>query len=295
MISLESKPDQADKFKLAAKIPGTSLPASPDKDVILSTGKALKSELPPPPPPIATPTIANSVFNSKTNSMYGSDINIDTLADEEASEFDGLLYKDPTNSTNTLHMLNVLRKNRQLCDLILQLDDDAQDIYCHQLILACNSKFFMEIFNTSQDTDTNHDPVDDTHKSPTQQSQQQNHKKHSLSDFINKNHGANQRQILFCLSAYLRNFLSGSHHHYAKINSIINHNNHTYQKAHLHSSAHNIDMTQGAVLDDETINHINQNLDCQALKICIDYMYTSKLKVYTIITHENQLKTLICK
>lgn len=45
------------------------------------------------------------------------------------------------------------------------------------------------------------------------------------------------------------------------------------------SAAHNIDKTQGAVLDDECVNHINQNLDCQALKICIDYMYTSKLKV----------------
>ncbi len=280
MISIETKVDQANKFKLVPKISSDSSPTSPDKDTMVNTGSEI---LPPPPPPplprTVTPTVANSGLNSKTNSMYGSDVNIDIIADEAVTDFDGLLYKDPTNSTNTLHMLNVLRKNRQLCDLILQLDDDSQDIYCHQLILACNSKFFMEIFNTVQDTDSNHDSVEDTQKSPIQQTHPQVNQKKSLSDFINKNHGANQRQILFCLSAYLRNFLSDSHHHYAKINSIINHNNHTYQKGHLHSSAHNIDMTQGTTLDDETINHINQNLDCQALKICIDYMYTSKLKV----------------
>ena len=65
---------------------------------------------------------------------YGSiDVDLNTLESEETSEFDGLLYRDPAAATSTLHMLNVLRKNRQLCDLILQLDDDSQDIYCHQV------------------------------------------------------------------------------------------------------------------------------------------------------------------
>lgn len=255
MISIDVKSEHTEQFKL----PNGSLLGSPDKDAIMGVSKTLKETSMPAP--------QTSAFTSKANSMYGSDSNMDTVGSEEDAEFDGLLYKDPSNSTSTLQMLNVLRKNRQLCDLILQLDDDSQDIYCHQLILACNSKFFMEIFNNEQD------------EIGERSTEESGNKKQSLSDFINKNHGDNKRQILFCLSAYLRNFLSGSHHHYAKINSIINHNNHTYQKKHLHSSAHNIDMTHAGVHDDETINRINQNLDCQALKICIDYMYTSKLKV----------------
>lgn len=72
--------------------------------------------------------------------------NNDAEMNDEICEFDGLSYKDTKNFANTIRMLDVLRKNRQLCDLILQLDDDSQDIYCHQVILACNSKFFMEIF-----------------------------------------------------------------------------------------------------------------------------------------------------
>lgn len=61
-------------------------------------------------------------------------------------ELDGLAYKDTKCFANTMRKLDVLRKSRQLCDLVLQLDNDSQDIYCHQIVLACNSKFFMEIF-----------------------------------------------------------------------------------------------------------------------------------------------------
>lgn len=278
MISLETK--TTEQFKLK----NNSLPASPDKETVLEASKSLKESL-----------VHNSANNnrsdatSKTNSLYGSidgqlnNDSISRLSDEalsEDSEFDGLLYKDLNNSTQTLYMLNVLRKNRQLCDLILQLDDDSQDIYCHQLILACNSKFFMEIFNNYEAETCNkqtQSDCKDTENTNTLETPTTNTtKKQSLTDFVNKNHGANNRQILLCLSSYLRHFLSSSHHHYAKINSIINHNNHQYQKQH-YSSNHNIDMTQSGQHD--TDHHINQNLDYQALKICIDYMYTSKLRV----------------
>jgi hypothetical protein len=58
----------------------------------------------------------------------------------------GIYFSDTTKYSNELlSMLNILRKNRQLCDLIIQIDDD-NDIYCHQLIIACNSKLFMELF-----------------------------------------------------------------------------------------------------------------------------------------------------
>lgn len=273
MITLEHK--TTEHFKLKNK----SLPASPDKDNALDTPKPLKDSL------VHAHSGPKSAATSKTNSLYGSnDGNINNLdsrlsdagssTEQDPSDFDGLIYKDTTNAGNILSMLNVLRKNRQLCDLILQLDDDSQDIYCHQLILACNSKFFMEIFN-NYEAETNNQKASsdesvslaDTPKST----------RSSLTDFVNTNHGANNRQVLFCLSSYLKHFLSDSQHHYAKINSIINHNNHQYK--HGHANNHNIDMTQAATHDEETINHINQNQDYQALKICIDYMYTGKLKV----------------
>ena len=92
---------------------------------------------------------ANNNVNIKrvAKKKYSNEIQTKT-PDELEEEYDGLLHVDEKNAHNTLQMLNVLRKNRQLCDLILQLDDDSQDIYCHQIILACNSKFFMEIFNS---------------------------------------------------------------------------------------------------------------------------------------------------
>ena len=119
-------------------------------------------------------------------------------------EFDGLVYKDLNNASQTLKMLNVLRKNRQLCDLILQLDDDSQDIYCHQVILACNSKFFMEIFNNYESEEKKESNggssstagIDSASSSaaanPT--------KKHSLQAIVNKNHNTSHRQLLLCLS-----------------------------------------------------------------------------------------------
>lgn len=287
MITVEHKTPE--HFKLKNK----SLPASPDKDSVMDTPKPLKDSL-----VHVHHSGPKSAATSKTNSLYGSnDGNINNLdsrlsdtgssAEQDPSDFDGLIYKDTTNAGNILSMLNVLRKNRQLCDLILQLDDDSQDIYCHQLILACNSKFFMEIFNNYEaETNNQKASAQDVPSSDENTNQKNGHlaaeipktTRSSLTDFVNTNHGAkNNRQVLFCLSSYLRHFLSDSQHHYAKINSIIHHNNHQYQ--HGHANNHNIDMTQAATHDEETINHINQNLDYQALKICIDYMYTGRLKV----------------
>ena len=91
----------------------------------------------------------NGTFNGKSENSHkiNSSQKLNQKVEEFDEEFDGLMLNDSKNSVNTLQMLNVLRKNRQLCDLVLQLDNDSQEIYCHQIILACNSKFFMEIFN----------------------------------------------------------------------------------------------------------------------------------------------------
>ncbi len=239
--------------------------------------------------------------NGKTKKKYSA---TDNSAAELEEEYDGLLHVDTSNASNTLKMLNVLRKNRQLCDLILQLDDDSQDIYCHQIILACNSKFFMEIFNnydleqsansnkSTEDLSSNGGNKDDTEgkkqNSTTNNSQHSSRllstdsatngvKKNSLLTIVNTNLNSTHRQLLFCLSDYLRNFLSDNyHHHYAKLNSIINHNSsHHHHHNHHH---HHANMT-AASYDQEEMHRINQNLDYEALKICIDYMYKSELKV----------------
>ncbi len=103
-------------------------------------------------------------------------------------------------------MLNVLRKNRQLCDLILQLDDDSQDIYCHQLILACNSKFFMEIFNNYEvenNSKLSKEDSSDKENNETETSKT-NHKKKTLTVFVNQIPGSFICLVLFFLSNYLR-------------------------------------------------------------------------------------------
>ncbi len=89
------------------------------------------------------------------------------------------------------------------------------------------------------------------------------------------------KQLLLCLSDYLRDFLSDNYqHHYAKINSIVSHNSHHHHYQHYHTSKLNHHIDGGvAVLNDEKSHHYNHNLDYEALKLCIDYMYTSQLKV----------------
>ena len=98
-------------------------------------------------------------------------------------------------------------------------------------------------------------------------------KRNSIRTILNKNNNASKKQLFFCLSDYLRNFLSESYHrHYNKINNILLNN---------HSSNFNHVPAESAVTtgDGQDNKQINNNLDFEALKICIDYFYTSQLKV----------------
>lgn len=206
-------------------------------------------------------------------------------------EFDGLLHKDTKNFTNTMKMLNCLRKSRQLCDLILQLDDDSQDIYCHQIILACNSKFFMEIFtNIEQENNmahanangngTNSDAEPSVTPSSADGPKGGLMKKKHLQELVVRNKNSSHTQLLFCLSDYLKNFLKDTcHHHYAKLNSAINHNSHYHHHHHHHPSNSNYNIDSVSNSKEDLLHYINHNNDYEALKICIDYMYTSQLKV----------------
>ena len=107
---------------------------------------------------IITPTTYNTTTTTtkpSSKSLNGSYKNLSETADGMqvdqdndvlGAEFEGIVHRDTKNFATTMRMLDAMRKSRHLCDLVLQLDNDSQDIYCHQIILACNSKFFMEIF-----------------------------------------------------------------------------------------------------------------------------------------------------
>ena len=99
---------------------------------------------------IITPTTkpsSKSLNGSYKNLSDPADgMQVDQDNDVLGAEFEGIVHRDTKNFATTMRMLDAMRKSRHLCDLVLQLDNDSQDIYCHQIILACNSKFFMEIF-----------------------------------------------------------------------------------------------------------------------------------------------------
>ncbi|CAF0709971.1 unnamed protein product [Brachionus calyciflorus] len=231
---------------------------------------------------------SNSDLYDYTNETYkkpSDHVQNDEVFDQVVKideQFDGILHHDQNNSNQTLKILNALRKNRQLCDLILQLDDDTRDIYCHQIILACNSKFFMEIFTNyelEQASNTLSDSTEslksDVNLTENEQKLQQIRKR-SLQTIVNKNLNSTQRQLVFCLSDYLKHFLKDTnHHHYAKLNSAINHNSPYHH--HYNPKNKNVDPVSGT--NDEKTHQFNLNMDYEALKVCIDYMYTSTLKV----------------
>lgn len=229
----------------------------------------------------------NTRFNAtNSSSRYLIEEDTSDLFDGENDVFDGLIYKDSRNFSHTMHMMDVLRKNRQLCDLILQLDDDSQDIYCHQVVLACNSKFFMEIFNSYESEQSKNSKIrlasldqEATTTNNTDSNEAESSKKIPLQEIVKKNLNNTNKQLLFCLSDYLKDFLSDNYqHHYAKINNIVSHNSHHHHYHH-HYHTSNLNHLIDTVVDDEKSHQINHTLDYEALKLCIDYMYTSQLKV----------------
>lgn len=205
----------------------------------------------------------------------------DEVFENSDQNFDGLLFVDSNNFNQTLKILNALRKNRQLCDLILQLDNDTRDIYCHQIILACNSKFFMEIF-TNYELEQSIIQPNGSAESLKEEALSEHEKnlnqirKKSLQTLVNRNVNSTQRQLVFCLSGFLKYFLKDTnHHHFAKMNSAINHNS----PFHHHYNHKNKSVDPSSSTHEEKNQQFNHNMDYEALKVCIDYMYTSKLRV----------------
>lgn len=71
--------------------------------------------------------------------------------DNEEWEEDRLIYDDPAHKDVALSSLNTLRRNRDFCDVVLQVDHT--DIHVHRAVLACQSRFFYELFSESEESE----------------------------------------------------------------------------------------------------------------------------------------------
>jgi len=175
----------------------------------------------------------------------GSALDIIDLESKELAESKRKLtiFDDSTHASETMKRLNVLRKNRQLCDLIIQIEANNRDIYCHQLVLACHSKLFMEMFLNIETENTKDDNDNETSGSSNDESDTsaQTHQHHQTDPNVHRKNSLNNKknankQILFSLSNYVDNI-----------------SEHTYD----------------------------------ALKCCINFMYTSKLELTSLALIEH--------
>lgn len=164
-----------------------------------------------------------------------------TASQLHLSEFNQLITKTKyENFLNTMNMLNVLRKNRQLCDVLIHIDDKHNDLYCHQLILACNSKLFMELFlnieiDNSSDRQLNTSEKEQLEMKPYQHNVQLLHDKY----FTYNN---SSKMIIIDLESYLKR-----------------------------------------------TNYKHNELTYEALKLCINYMYTNELNLNKLEVKFNNL------
>jgi len=64
------------------------------------------------------------------------------------------IYEDSDHHNYLLEKLNTLRKNKQFCDVILQVgtQQDVYEIYGHRAILASASRYFLDIFTTDSNS-----------------------------------------------------------------------------------------------------------------------------------------------
>jgi hypothetical protein len=69
-----------------------------------------------------------------------------------------LIFEDASHSSDVLLRLCTLRRNSQLCDVVLQVM--GHNVPAHRSVLACSSKFFMEMFSVDKDCSQRHFKLD---------------------------------------------------------------------------------------------------------------------------------------
>lgn len=79
---------------------------------------------------------------------------IEALEPQE-NEILGLRLKYVTSNahgTQTLKCLDAMRKERQLCDLILMVE--GHELFAHRALLSCHSNYFLELFLNDENDPT---------------------------------------------------------------------------------------------------------------------------------------------
>ncbi|KAL3287512.1 hypothetical protein HHI36_001981 [Cryptolaemus montrouzieri] len=71
------------------------------------------------------------------------------MRDPEAHPEAHLEFVDDIHKANTLSALNMMRKNRQFCDVILHVENI--EVHAHKAVLASASPYLFELFTTTQD------------------------------------------------------------------------------------------------------------------------------------------------
>ncbi|XP_021924543.1 influenza virus NS1A-binding protein homolog A-like isoform X2 [Zootermopsis nevadensis] len=61
----------------------------------------------------------------------------------------GLVFEDDEHNTRTLQSLNMMRKNRHFCDVILHVG--SMEFHAHRAVLACASPYLFELFTTDDE------------------------------------------------------------------------------------------------------------------------------------------------
>jgi influenza virus NS1A-binding protein len=76
---------------------------------------------------------------------------LEDLKEPQHWDQDKLIYEDKHHKNLVLSSLNTLRRNRDFCDVVLQVGH--ADIHVHRAVLASQSRFFYQLFSESEESD----------------------------------------------------------------------------------------------------------------------------------------------
>jgi hypothetical protein len=73
-------------------------------------------------------------------------------ADHEAPELNLRYENSNVHGIQTLKCLDAMRKERQLCDVILTVE--GHELFAHRALLSCHSNYFLELFRNDENNNT---------------------------------------------------------------------------------------------------------------------------------------------
>ncbi|KAJ9576566.1 hypothetical protein L9F63_025537 [Diploptera punctata] len=85
-----------------------------------------------------------------TLSLVGSDAMVEQLQQNEVASSGGLVFEDEQHSSRTMQSLNMMRKNKHFCDVILHVGN--MEFHAHRAVLASASPHLFELFTADDET-----------------------------------------------------------------------------------------------------------------------------------------------